>query len=275
MIKSGQIDDHRFAFHSWGMMKKAAILWTVSVLSLTACQSAPQDQGMANAPVASVSGDRLAQLEQRVGTLEQKMVMAEPTLAKVELMETKFRALSFELGDIDKKYQMAGEQLQQPEPKTKTAITNPVNPKPVTVPVVKTVAPKPDHETVKSPVSKPEKIVAPVSAVAAVTSVRIGEPKKDVTRIVLDTTKAAEMKYDLDNGEHILVVDLPGNAWNATKSMTLKSSPMVKSFSASSDDGGSHLVLQLKQLAKVSTTARLNPSGQYGHRVYLDIVPAK
>jgi hypothetical protein len=108
-----------------------------------------------------------------------------------------------------------------------------------------------------------------------VTSVRVGEQGKDITRIVLDTTKAAEIHYDLDNTEGLLVIDIPKAKWSTTESQNYPKSPMVKSFKATSDGSGAHFVTDLKQKAKVIATARLAPSGTSGNRVYIDIAPAK
>jgi hypothetical protein len=257
------------------MRKNHLSLLLLSTLALAACQAAPvqqpqkapDDTVMPQNPVPEVSketldGERLSMIEARVSRLEGDVARAKPTLQKMDVMQSHFRALSLELDRIEASYNVTADAQQVPKP----IAQQPVAPKPVPP----MLAPK--------PVQKPEqqeKAVAVSPKEAAVTSIRIGEQKNDVTRIVLDTTKPAEMKFDLDNGEHILMVELPGNKWVATKSMDLKSSPMVKSFSASSDETGSHLVIQLKMTAKVLTTARLNPSGAYGHRIYLDVVPSK
>ena len=256
------------------MNKSAFFLVAVSCLALTSCQTAPAGDAsaMPKNPVPEVEqspieADRLSSLESRVGTLESKMQSAEPTLEKVEVIESHFRALSVDLARIEETYKTRQPAIVTPEP----------TPKPVAV------KPQPEKKLVKKadvkqPEKKPEAIAKKVASTpegAAVTSVRIGEQKGEITRIVLDTSKAADLHYDLDNGEHILVIDLAGNEWQATKDMTLKNSPMVKSFTGTSDENGAHLVLQLKQSARVAATARLNPSGSYGHRVYLDLVPSK
>ena len=111
--------------------------------------------------------------------------------------------------------------------------------------------------------------------VFAVTSVRIGEQPKNITRIVLDTTKPAEIHYDLDNGEGLLVIDIPKAKWSTTESQTFKKSPLIKSFKAVTDDTGAHFVTELKRKAKVVATARLSPGAGSGNRVYIDIAPTE
>lgn len=255
------------------MSKSSLILTAVSVLALTACGSSPQGDGssMPKNPVplvetAPVDGNRLAGLEARVGSLETQMNEARPTLKKVEVMETHFKALSFELDRISETYK-AAPQVAPPTPQKSVVVAPAPTPTPVTKPETKKPVVKKAEAQKETPKNE--------SNGAEVTSVRIGEQKGEITRIVLDTTKPADLHYDLDNGEGLLVVDLPKNKWNATKRMTLKNSPMVKSFEGTSDENGAHLIIQLKQTAKVATTARLNPSGSYGYRVYLDLVPAK
>ncbi len=255
-------------------------LLTASTLVLSACQGAApvdSDQSMPKNPVPAVEQSkldeqRLSMLESRVGSLETDMAQARPVLKKVDAIEHHFKALSLELDRIDATYAQPVEPTPQPLLMATQPVETPVEKlaeKPVAKPVVKKA---------EKPVAKPTaKEIVPKAdpKVASVTGVRIGDQKNDVTRIVLDTTKPAEMHYDLDNEEHLLVIDLAGNKWNALKNMTLKSSPMVKAFHATEDDAGAHLVLELKKTAKVAATARLNPSGAYGHRVYLDLVPSK
>lgn len=262
------------------MRKNPLSLLLLSTLALAACQAAPAKQVqkapdetmMPQNPVPEVSketldGERLSMIEARVSRLEGDVAAAKPTLQKMDAMQNHFRALSLELDRIEASYNVTADAQQVP-PK-------PVAPKPTHVIAQQNMPQAASPKPVQKPAVKAEKSAPVNPSEAAVTAIRIGEQKGEVTRIVLDTTKPANMKFDLDNGEHILMVELPGNKWAAAKSMDLKSSPMVKSFTASSDETGAHLVIQLKMTAKVQTTARLNPSGAYGHRVYLDVVPAK
>lgn len=240
---------------------------SAALLSLTACQSAPAP----TAPPAPVVPPIIDQstypgLEQRVQNLETQMRDAQPTLKKVNAIENHFKALSLELDDISKNYKMTEVQANVAAP----------------VPVVeekKEVAPPKEVKKPEAKKVEPKKEQAKAPAVAsnefAVTSVRVGEQSKDVTRIVLDTTQAAEIHYDLDNTEGLLVIDIPKAQWKTTEAHTIAKSSMVKSFKGMSDDTGAHFVTDLKQKAKVIATARLAPSGSSGHRVYIDIAPLK
>ena len=180
-------------------------------------------------------------------------------------IESHFKALSFELDKISENYKT-------------TDVATPAVPAPVVAePVPEKVAEPKKVEIKKPEIKKAEvkKEVVKAPDVFAVTSVRIGEQSKNVTRIVLDTTNVAEIHYDLDNTEGLLVIDIPKAKWATTPAQAFTKSPMVKSFKAMSDDSGAHFVTDLKQKAKVIATARLAPSATSGHRVYIDIAPAK
>ncbi|MEK7801938.1 MAG: hypothetical protein AAB276_05740, partial [Pseudomonadota bacterium] len=112
------------------------------------------------------------------------------------------------------------------------------------------------------------------SGILAISSMRVGHQGQNI-RIVLDATKSAEMHYDLDNNEGLLVIDLPKAAWSAGKPVLPKNMKFVQSVDVKTDDAGSHVILQISEKAKVVATGRLNPSGDLGHRVYLDIAPIK
>ncbi len=229
----------------------SAFALSVMVLTMAGCQSAPSSSSAPATP---------SELEGRVAALEGQMKAAQPTLKKVEVMETHFRALSSELDKIAASYETP-------------VVAAPVAAEPVADVQKEAVVEKPAVLKKETPKVK-EKKAAVVSDKLSVTSVRIGDQPKDITRIVLDTTKSAEIHYDLDNGENLLVIDIPKSEWATTESMDFKKSPMVKSFHASHDETGAHLVINLKQTAKVVATARLKPSGDSGNRVYVDIAPA-
>jgi hypothetical protein len=245
-------------------------LMSLALLSLSACQTAPVTPEATAAVPPIVDESPYHGLEKRVEMLEGQMRTAQPTLKKVEVMESHFKALSFELDKIAADYHVndAPTSVAAPVPAVVAQEPEPLKPdvkKEIPKPVVQA---EPAHN-VKADV----KPIAPT--VFAVTSVRVGEQTKNMTRIVLDTTKPAEIHYDLDNTEGLLVIDIPKAKWATTESQTFAKSPMVKSFKAMSDDAGAHFVTDLKQKAKVVATARLAPSGTSGNRVYIDIAPAK
>ena len=108
----------------------------------------------------------------------------------------------------------------------------------------------------------------------AVTGVRIGEHGSK-TRLVFDLdgkTKPA-FKYDLDNGEHLLLVEMPSSSWTG-KSSGKPQSPLVAGWTASAGaDGGSTVAIQLKKDARVLSTEFLKAEGKDPARLVVDIAP--
>lgn len=108
----------------------------------------------------------------------------------------------------------------------------------------------------------------------AVTGVRIGEHGTK-TRLVFDLdgkTKPA-FKYDLDNGEKLLLVEMPSSSWTG-KSSGKPKSPLVEGWTASAGaDGGSTVAIQLKKDARVLSTEFLKAEGKDPARLVVDIAP--
>lgn len=263
-------------------------LVSVGALTLGACSAiAPKQQqtkpDAAAAPVAEVQSAplsqdalaRLARLEQNVAGLQTEMATARPALQKIDTMERHFRSLTLELDRINQQYDLAG--TVPVTPVTPSAAAEPqAAEKPVKLETTKpppVPMKKPESAVKKSEAKEVPKAEQPSAVVheVEVRSVRIGEQAGGVTRIVLDTTAPARINYDLDNAEHILVIELPDTLWKAERSGAVSKSDVVASFAADGDPKSSRLVVQLKQKAKVTTTARLAPSGASGHRVYLDL----
>lgn len=239
---------------------------------------------------------KLQALENRVHFLESQMNASQPTLNKVEAMDRRFQELSGDLKTIRgggavpaTPYLTKGSWVEagssqvkdtkKTSPKAETVKKTPVK-KAGKADVIKPVAiePKP---AAKLPAEKG--IDQAGSTHSAVTSVRIGPQKNGATRIVLDTTQASALHYDLDNGEKILVIDLPQNSWKSEADKVIShgaegsasDSLLVSSYHASEDESGAHLILKLKEASKVTATARLTPAGGHGHRVYVDVMPLK
>lgn len=206
---------------------------------------------------ANVSG-----IESDVAGLQTDMTKAKPQLAKVDTMERHFRQLSLELDRINNTYG-----VEASAPKTAPAKVEKAQ-----------LAPKPKAVEAKPlpPVSEAKANPKPVtvkksSAPLQVQQVRVGEQTNGKTRIVLDTSAAAKISYDIDNGEKILLIEVPNAGWAAKQTQTLKAGGLVSSYKAESDANGSRLIVQLKGPAQVVSTSRLDPSDGAGYRVFLDL----
>ncbi|MBU0800911.1 MAG: AMIN domain-containing protein, partial [Alphaproteobacteria bacterium] len=103
--------------------------------------------------------------------------------------------------------------------------------------------------------------------------IRFGE-NKDKTRIVLDAAQQVTFTQDIDNNEQILMVRLPGSAWNTAAQQQVTDSPLVAAYTATPDGaGGTTLAIQLKRPAQVAMAQSLPPGGSKGHRVVIDLAP--
>lgn len=129
--------------------------------------------------------------------------------------------------------------------------------------------------TTATPVEKPAAAPAPKaspSAGNAVTAVRIGEHGSK-TRVVFDLSGAAkpDFKYDLDNAEHLLLIDMPASSW-AAKDKGTPNSPLIAGWSSQKGaNGGSTVAIQLKKNARVLSTEFLKPEGSDPARLVMDI----
>lgn len=114
----------------------------------------------------------------------------------------------------------------------------------------------------------------PVSAGAAgaqVRALRIGE-HEDKTRLVFDVAGPVSYRYDIDNGEKIMIVELPGAGWAGQTQWTSAKAPLLASYTVTpSDGGGSRVVIQLKQAASAvyETTIAGGPGEAF--RIVIDL----
>lgn len=118
--------------------------------------------------------------------------------------------------------------------------------------------------------------IAQTGGQSVASNVRIGEhPGK--TRLVLDLSKDTkpDFKNEIDNGEKLMTVALPGVTWGGPTSGAPKSSAFISNWSANKTDaGGSTLAVQLKKDAKILSTQYLKPEKGDPARLVIDIGPA-
>lgn len=100
------------------------------------------------------------------------------------------------------------------------------------------------------------------------TGVRFGL-HSNKTRVVIDLPKAATFVTDLDNNERFLLIELQGSDLKLSGGAGLG---LVSSYSIDTDTSGkTRVLLNLKDDAKIIAKEALRPSGQYGHRVFIDL----
>lgn len=210
---------------------------------------------VALAPVAPTGANdmeaRIAKLEQAVGSLRTDYDRIMPAFASLNTTNERIQSLLDE---------MENETGQRPVAASITPAPTPaVTPAPTPTPVVAAPA---DAPAVKAAVT-PSSTAQVSKAGANVSALRVGEHGTK-TRLVLDLTTSSkpDFKYDLDNGEKLLLVDLPATGWAGTSSGNGGAvSPLVGSWSVQTNaEGGSGLAIQLKKPARVLSTQFL-PSG--------------
>jgi hypothetical protein len=130
--------------------------------------------------------------------------------------------------------------------------------------------PAPKAEPAKTPSPKAE--TASLKAGKVVKDLRIGE-QKGSSRLVLDLGEVTKVNYDIDNGEKILLIDIPGFKWEGSQSKNFDKSPLIASYQADNDEKGAHLIVQLKKAAKVANFTTIKATGSKFPRAVLDISP--
>lgn len=126
-----------------------------------------------------------------------------------------------------------------------------------------------------SPPAKKTPDPAPVSAGVSPSGtfargLRLGE-HPDKTRLVVDLSGPTTFHTDLDNGEHLLVVELPDSKWSAAAQESFSDAPIVASYrtEATPDGRGTILVVSLRGPASLAQTLLI--PGTEGARLAIDL----
>lgn len=100
---------------------------------------------------------------------------------------------------------------------------------------------------------------------------RLGE-HADKTRIVLDVSGPATYRYDIDNGENILVIEIPEAGWSGKLQEQVAKSPVLASWNVfPMEAGGSRVILQLKKDTSVVYESVIKPNGYDDYRIVIDL----
>jgi hypothetical protein len=145
-------------------------------------------------------------------------------------------------------------------------------------PPLSSIQSRPTAEEARAEAARQTQTAAPAPAAAghgnSVTGVRIGEHGSK-TRLVFDLqgkTKPA-FKYDLDNAEKLLLVDMAATGWTGGTAGRPKS-PLIDSWTVTEgNEGGSSVAIQLKKSARVISTQFLGAEGKDPARLVVDIAP--
>ena len=120
------------------------------------------------------------------------------------------------------------------------------------------------------------KVGAGATAIASILAVRVW-PARDYTRVTLEHDQTIRYSYLLVKDPERLVVDLEGVEFNSVLQMLpskiLESDPYIKLIRAGRNKPGVvRLVIELKGEIKPQVFS-LQPVGEYGHRLVLDLYP--
>ena len=209
--------------------------------------------------------ERLAKLEKTVSQMQNDMNTMMPVLSRLVAVQTDMQTMLARLPPSGASVATSSTAAIPPP-----AILPPSGP-PVTQEPVSIVAPAaPPPVATPAPAPAPPVALKPPSAM--ISAVRIGEhPGK--TRMVFDTSDKLSFSKDIDNGEHILTIDVQGAGWTGagTEQPTPKS-PLLSGWQAAPDgQGGTRFVIQLRKPAKILAADAIAPAGGKPGRIIIDL----
>jgi hypothetical protein len=100
--------------------------------------------------------------------------------------------------------------------------------------------------------------------------VRVGE-HSGKTRLVLDMAQATDIRYDLDNEQNILVVELPGAAANGLTSKTFPKSPLLKGYDVQQSGENTLVIFMFKKPTRIVENMQLKGTGKSATRYVFDM----
>ncbi len=102
---------------------------------------------------------------------------------------------------------------------------------------------------------------------------RIGE-HGDILRIAFDTNVKTPFNIELDNDEHLILIELPQASWDGKHEQSFPNSALLETLSIEPTNGGkgSMVIISLKKDTQILQRKHLSPdkSSDY-HRVYFDL----
>lgn len=249
--------------------QKEASIWNAPALAANA--AAPTAVPTVATPAKGDVESRLANLENNVSGIRNDMNMMMPALTRLAEAQNNLHDV------LDRIQPAAGVEAQSLAAQTAVE-AQPAQEEPMTLAAMQPPEPIPVRKAAPIPIAmptphNPPSAAIPSSSGVSVQQVRFGEhPGK--TRLVLDLSADSAFKYDIDNDEHLLMVDLPATAWTTTAQQIVESSPLVASYNAVSDGkGGTRLAVQLKQAAQVGWAQSIASPEMGGSRIVIDVMP--
>lgn len=217
-------------------------------------------------PIAMSVEERIARLEESVGSLRTDYDRIMPAFASLNTTNERIQAL---LDGMEAEGHVVPANISaRPQAAPANAVAVPV-PAPVAAPAA-IATPAKAEPVVTTPAPQ---AASPAPADGQVTALRFGE-HAGKTRLVFDlkTKTKPAFTYDIDNGEKLLLVDLPGIGWGAASASGKPNSPLVAGWNTQgSPSGGTSVAVQLKKEARILSTEFLPASGNDPARLVVDI----
>lgn len=219
----------------------------------------------------SDTNGRLERLEGAVGAMHKDLKILAPAMQRLALIEN-------DLQDLITQLEAVLQEEASPQRQTNQATTPPVSMAPPTqaTPIQVSPAPAVTPPAVTAPPT-PIQATPPVASSATgsqrVTGLRFGG-SGGKTRIVFDADKPVTYTKDLDNGESLLVIEMPDTSWSAAPQGKGPAASVIDSWTAQpTGSGGSRIVMVLKKPVTIAYEGKVGPeSDNPHHRLVLDLM---
>ncbi len=129
-----------------------------------------------------------------------------------------------------------------------------------------------------APEREPVTTVQPSAAYGSVGSIVVKDLRTgvhaDKIRLVLDLTGKAAYELDLDNEEHLLVLELPNTVWQALKQQNFGKNSLLSSYTVQAQENGrnTQLIFSLKKPTRILQQKMLQPSSSNpNYRIFFDL----
>ncbi len=240
----------------------------------TATQAQTLPNGLPALQAKGVNVDEL--FAQNVANTDQRFDRLENAVLDLRREFESFKPAIVRLVAVEADIQDLIEQLDvllqtDPAPAPVTQAPMPLKPAPQ-IEVQDTPEVEAEAEPQPSPTPAKAKPTVNTSGPVTVSSLRIGE-HSDKLRLVMDVNKKTDFKFDLDNQERILIIELPNAQWSAAPQKSFGKSPLLNSYSTESinDGAGTRVIMTLKKSTTLMKSQALPPGSNPYYRIYADL----
>ena len=202
----------------------------------------------------SDTNSRFTRLENAVSDLRREFETFKPSIVRLVAVESDIQDLIKQLDVL-----LRNEPPAQPVPLAAQPPT-PLSPADQAAPPVPKTQPPPPQQNFSN------------SGGPVVKGLRVGQHSGKV-RLVMDASSQTPYTVDLDNQENLLIVELPQARWNGATQQSFSRSPLLKSYSVESINGGngSRVIMSLKKSTQILKEQALPPGTNPNYRIFMDL----